>query len=186
MVLSPAAAQKTVFLTPRAGLNLANITSAGGNLRPGLNFGLSGEYLLARQWSAEAGLFYSMEGSQLPSPHLSPDLGYLCIPIEAKFYLTDGYDGTRGFFFHLGPQFNFALMRDKINYTAGHEQDDDLLTASPTKGFAFSIVAGLGYLFPVGFQLSLNLDEGLSNINRMDSGYRNYVVQMNFGYRFSL
>ena len=60
----PATAQNILF-APRVGLNLADMTNAGGDLKPGINIGLAGEYMLSEGFSIESGLFYSMQGTKV-------------------------------------------------------------------------------------------------------------------------
>jgi hypothetical protein len=186
-VLFQAAAQQPVYVTAHAGLNLAGITSSGGTIKPGLNFGATAEYLFSSNWGAESGMIYSMRGTRMPSPHISPELGYLNIPVFGKYYI-DGANAVKGSFFAFGgPQLDLAVSRDMINYRSGHELEDDIVVGeTPTKAFALSIAGGVGYLFPVGLVLSGGFDYGLTNIMKDGSGYHNYALKLNFGYRFSL
>lgn len=52
-------AQEFSFI-PKTGLNLANLTPYGADMRPGLNIGVAGEYRFSSRFALEPGLYYSM------------------------------------------------------------------------------------------------------------------------------
>jgi hypothetical protein len=198
----PLSAQKTFFLTPRAGMNLATITSTtGSSLRPGINYGISGDYMFTTHWAAEIGFNYSMQGTSFRSASLSPEHDYILIPLLAKYYVTGGLNGV-GWNVFAGPQIDIKAMVNKVGYTTGYE--GALLPFDMNKALGMSAVIGGGYLFKTGFMLSANMNLGLTNkanshtkdylppvkenplIVDTNKSYKNFALQFNFGYRFSL
>ncbi|MDR2495989.1 MAG: PorT family protein [Tannerellaceae bacterium] len=200
--LLSASAQGEFALTPRAGLNLATITSTkGSSIKPGLNFGVVADYMFTSQWGVESGLMYSMQGATFSG--LSPSIDYLNIPLLAKFYLTDYYTESMGFYVVAGPQFGLVGIMDKVGYTTGYE--GKLMPDAITKGFDYAAVVGVGYELESGLALSAHINWGLANIAKdsfkaytttgqstteqvikRDKSYSNFVFQLNFGYRFTL
>ncbi|MDR1918757.1 MAG: PorT family protein [Tannerellaceae bacterium] len=191
----PGSAQ-TIYLTPRAGLNVSTITQADGSFRSGLNFGVAGEYLFTSQLAAEAGFYYSMQGVSLPDKDVSPEHNYLNIPLLVRYYLNPGTEsGNQGLSFYAGPQIDIKALVNKVSYA--HEYAGYLLSDDMSKPFAISAVIGAGYLFEVGLMVSANLNLGLTGIAKdkflnygsyltSDRTYKNVVIQFNFGYRFSI
>lgn len=196
--IMPISSQNSISINPQAGLNLANITSTNGSFRPGLKFGASGEYLFAPEyrWGVELGLYYSMQGSLFKKKNLSPEHDYLLVPLLAKFYLNNGGLEGQGLNFFAGPQFDLLAVTNKIAFL--REIEGDLLPDPMTKVFGFSAVAGAGYVFKNGFTVSANLNLGLTNkakdnlwyseefLSRGHTSYKDVVIQVNFGYRFTL
>ncbi|MDR2534307.1 MAG: PorT family protein [Tannerellaceae bacterium] len=197
-----ASSQEGIALTPRAGLNLATISSTRqGSLKPGLNFGISANLMLTSQWGIETGLIYSMQGKNFNQ--LSPSLDYINIPLMAKFYLTDYYTESRGLYLVAGPQIGFIAVMDKVGYIKGYE--GMLMPDAITKEFDAAAIIGIGYELESGLTLSANLNFGIVNIAKdeikaytsyaqatteeivkRDRAYSNTVFQLNFGYRFKL
>ena len=195
-------AQGKLALTPRAGLNLATITSTkGSSLKPGLNFGITVDYLFSSQLGVESGLVYSMQGTTFSA--LSPGLDYLHIPLLAKYYLTDYYTESRGFYIVAGPQLGLIAVMDKVGYPTDYE--GKLMPDAITKELDFAAVLGVGYELQSGLALSAQFNLGLANIAqdsfraytttsqatseqviKRDKSYKNFVFQLNFGYRFTL
>jgi hypothetical protein len=192
----PANAQ-SVFLAPRAGLNLSTITQTGGSLKSGLNFGISGEYTHPSRLAAEVGLYYSMQGTKFKKgAGASPEHNYINIPILFKYYLRKGADeGTvGGLNFFAGPQIDVKALVNKVSYA--EEYKGILLSDDMTRLFGASAVIGVGYLFDIGLMFSANLNIGLTNkakerfnnygTSLTSSGlYKDFVAQINFGYRFA-
>jgi hypothetical protein len=186
---------QSIFLTPRAGLNLSTITQAEGGLKSGLNFGLSGEYEYAPnpKLAAEVGLYYSMQGTTYED--VDPEHNYLNIPVLFKYYLQKGADGrNKGLNFYAGPQIDIKAIVNKVSFAK--EYKGILLSDDMTRPFGASLVVGAGYLFDVGLLLSLNLNFGLTNkakkhfmnygTSLKSSGtYKDFVAQISFGYRFA-
>ncbi len=181
-------AQEFHFI-PRAGLNLANTTNTGGSMKPGLNFGVAAEYMVTPIFAAEAGLYYSLQGSKFKFADVDLKHDYLNIPVLAKFYVYKGLN------FFVGPQLGIKASVNKLSYS-DDENGGKLMDSDMTKPFDVAAVLGTGYLFPMGLVVSANANIGLTNkakdsfvqdgetINVSDKSYKNMVIQFNFGYRF--
>ncbi|MDR2811415.1 MAG: PorT family protein [Tannerellaceae bacterium] len=190
---------QSIFLTPRAGLNLATITQADAGMKTGLNFGISGEYVYAPkpQLAAVAGLFYSMQGCNLKGSAVNPEHNCLNLPVLFKYYVNAGTEGNnKGFSFFAGPQLDVKAVVNKVSYIKEdiehHKKDPqyDILRNNVNKTLGMSAVIGAEYLFDVGLTLSANVNIGLTN-NTKDQfakgrSYKDMVIQINFGYRFSI
>jgi hypothetical protein len=196
----PISAQ-SIFIIPRAGLNLSTITQTGGSLRSGLNFGVSGEYLHNSHIAAEIGMSYSMQGSYFKSADISPEHNYLNIPFLFKYYVkglekVEGEDkGHKGFNVFAGPQLDLKMVVNKVGYT--DERVNTILSDDMTQSMGASFVLGGEYLFDNGLVVSINLNYGLTNKAKkhfIDNGvpftviksYRDFVAQFKFGYRFAV
>jgi hypothetical protein len=187
---------QSVFITPRAGLNMSNITGTEGSIRTGLNFGLSGEYVHSSRIGVEGGIYYSMQGSRFGFADVSPEHNYINIPVLLKYYVDEkGGKKVKGLSIFGGPQLDIKALVNKVGYsknTAGILLSDDM-----TRQLGSSFVVGGEYLFENGLALSANMNIGLSNkakarvINYgnamlIDGSYRDTVFQVKFGYRFSM
>ncbi|MDR1645143.1 MAG: PorT family protein [Tannerellaceae bacterium] len=193
MWVLPISAQ-SIFLTPRAGLNLSTITQTGGSLKSGLNFGLSGEYLHSSRIGIEVGMNYSMQGSRFKFADVSPEHNYLNMPVLFKYYVkeleTVEGGGSKGLSVFAGPQLDLKVLVNKVGYTAG--KFNTLLTDDMTQPLGTSFVIGSEYLFDNGLAVSINLNFGLTNkvkksyADNTAGSYRDFVAQFKFGYRFSI
>jgi hypothetical protein len=179
----------------RAGLNLADKTNTSGTFKPGLNFGVSAEYLVTPVFSAEAGLYYSMQGSKFKFANTDLEHNYLNIPILAKYYVH------RGLNFFAGPQLGIKANVNKQAF-GSKKYEAARVEGDMVKPFDFSVVIGGGYLFENGFFVSANINAGLTNTAKSQFAYfnelagkvisystdkesfKNIVIQFNFGYRF--
>jgi hypothetical protein len=183
---------QSVFLAPRAGLNLSTITQTDGDLKSGLNFGISGEYMHTSRLAAEVGLYYSMQGTKF-TESASPEHNYMNIPILFKYYLGKGSDGgvAGGLNFFAGPQIDVKAVVNKVPYAKEYKDkgEGERSLFDMTRPFGASAVIGVGYLFDIGLVLSANLNLGLTNKAKeryaSSGSYKDLVAQINFGYRFS-
>jgi hypothetical protein len=188
---------QSVFITPRAGLNLSNITGTGGSLRPGLSFGISGDYMHSSSVGVEVGLHYSMQGSYFKFADISPEHNYLNIPVLFKYYIKrkDGEEGKKGLNVFGGPQLDLKMVVNKVGYTSN--TTGLLLSDDMTQSLGSSLVIGAEYLFESGLVVSANMNIGLANkakeqfsnygtVLTTTGSYRDMVAQIKFGYRFAL
>ncbi len=180
-------ARKFYFI-PQAGLNFANTTNTAGGFNPGLNYGITTEYMFTPEIAAETGIGYSMQGSRFKfaSTNLSND--YLLIPLLGKYYAYKGLN------FFAGPQLGVKVMGNKL--AIGGEHEGLLIDNNMVKTIDYSVVLGAGYLLNTGLMFSAKINIGLSNIAKDsfsygheifktdNKSYRNMVLQFNFGYRF--
>lgn len=182
------------YFTPKAGLNLANSSKTGGSMKPGLNLGIAAEYMVTPTFAAEAGLYYSMQGSKFDYGTVDLQHDYLNIPILAKFYLN------RGFNLFVGPQVGFLVSTNKLGY-GNDDYNGVVIDKNMSTPIDFSAVIGAGYVFFYGFTVSANVNIGL--VNKIKDNFtfktdgtpadtfttngessKNMVIQLNLGYRF--
>lgn len=173
----------------RAGLNLADKTNTSGTFKPGLNFGVSAEYLFSSLISAELGAYYSMQGSKFKFANTDLQHNYINFPLLAKFYV---YRGLNVF---AGPQLGIKANVNKQAF-GSKEFEDKRVEGDMVKPIDVSAVIGAGYLLVNGFFVSANLNWGLTNTAKGwfeyagtsyptdGDSYKNLVIQLNFGYRF--
>ena len=158
----------------KAGVNFASQT---GDAFPNQNIdkegitsyhaGLVAELKLLDKYSVQPELLYSTQGATYKGvdQEIKKELGYLAIPVMAKFYLSDSFS------LEVGPQASFLLS----------EKDDfDLYNAET---FDFAVNAGLGFkitknLFVQG-RYSLGLTEASKNAD-----VKNSTVQLSAGFMF--
>lgn len=158
----------------KAGVNFASQT---GDAFPNQNIdkegitsyhaGLVAELKLLDKFSVQPELLYSTQGATYKGvdQEIKKELGYLAIPVMAKFYLSDSFS------LEVGPQASFLLS----------EKDDfDLYNAET---FDFAVNAGLGFkitknLFVQG-RYSLGLTEASKNAD-----VKNSTVQLSAGFMF--
>ncbi|MDR1202939.1 MAG: PorT family protein [Tannerellaceae bacterium] len=181
----------------RAGLNLADKTNTSGTFKPGLNFGVSAEYLVTPVFSAEAGIYYSMQGSKFKFANTDLVHNYINIPLLAKYYVH------RGLNIFAGPQLGIKATVNKQAFgIKNKELEAGRVEGDMVKPFDLSAVIGVGYLLENGFFVSANINAGLTNTAKNQFTYydksagkvishstdkesfKNIVIQFNFGYRF--
>ncbi|MDR1880566.1 MAG: PorT family protein [Tannerellaceae bacterium] len=164
---------QTIYFIPKAGLNLANTTNTPGTMKPGLNFGLSAEYMLTPRFSAEAGFAYSMQGAKFGDKDVDLKHDYLNIPVLGKYYVHKGLN------VFAGPQLGIKVNTSSIGYVGEYVPRD------MTRAVDVAAVIGAGYLLDTGLLFSTNLALGLTDVSEVDTDtHRNWAIQLNFGYRF--
>jgi hypothetical protein len=188
---------QSIFITPRAGLNISTITNTGGSTRTGLNFGVSADYVHSSHIGVEVGMHYSMQGSHFKFADVSPEHNHLNIPVLLKYYVKEKNGDTRlkGLRIFGGPQLDVKMLVNKVGYTPN--TSGILLSDDMTKALGISLVVGAEYMFENGLVISANMNAGLSNkaksqfqnygmIMSTTGSYRDMVFQIKFGYRFAL
>jgi len=174
---------------PKIGLNFANMTGIGGSMKPGMNIGVSGEWMVTHNVAFEPGLYFSMQGSKESKGGMTAKLNtnYINIPLLAKAYVYDG--------FHVfaGPQIGInASTKAKVKSSGvSISADADKMM----KTMNLDLILGIGYQLDMGLLLSLNYNVGLTNVLNQDyrddygtsfkgEKSRHSVVQLNVGWRF--
>jgi len=167
-------AQETKFGV-KAGLNMADL---GGDDADGLDSKVSfhvggfAEIKLSDKFAFQPELVYSAQGAKADGG--TYDLGYLNIPLMAKYFATDKFS------IEAGPQVGF-LMSAKGNPDSGDSFDikDELKSTD----FGFNL--GAGYDFTENFSAGLRYNLGLSNIIDADGAdWKNSVFSLSVGYKF--
>ena len=168
---SKSIAQETSFarLGLKAGINYANYTGSDVNTDAITNFhaGLLVELKIFKNFSLQPELLYSTQGAELNGfgQQIKNELGYVSIPLLAKFYLTDNLS------MELGPQASFLLSeRNEVQ-------------AGDSNTFDFAVAGGLSYKFGKHFFVQGRYGLGLTEPKR-DADVKNSVVQASLGYLF--
>ncbi|KLT70897.1 MULTISPECIES: porin family protein [Flavobacterium] len=159
----------------KAGVNFANQTGgtsidAGGFDKEGItsyHAGVVAELKILDSFSIQPELLYSTQGATYKNAvsEFKNELGYLSIPVMAKFYVG------KSFSIEAGPQASFLLSE---------KNDFDVKNAET---FDFALNAGLGFkitksLFVQG-RYSLGLTEASKNAD-----IKNSTVQLSAGFMF--
>jgi len=151
----------------KAGVNYSNYTGTGVNTDAITNFhaGLVSEIKVFKNFALQPELLYSSQGASLNSlgTQFKNELGYISIPVLAKFYLTDNFS------FELGPQASF-LLNERNNFSL---QDSNT--------FDFAVAGGLSYKLGKHFFIQGRYGIGLTEPKR-DASVKNTVVQASVGF----
>jgi opacity protein-like surface antigen len=157
----------------KGGLNFANYT---GSDFAGIDFksitsyhaGLVMELKVFENLSIQPELLYSTQGSELKGlgDQIKNELGYLSLPVLAKFYLT-----SNKLSLELGPQASVLVSeRRKAN-------------SSNTNTFDFGLAGGLSYKITEGLFISGRYVAGLTEVKK-DADVKNSLVQFSVGFMF--
>lgn len=184
----------------KAGLNISTFNGDVADFdvksKAGFHIGALVEIKLTDKFSIQPELLYSMQGAKTEfsfsdefssaSEKNDIKLGYLNIPIMAKYYVAPGFS------VEAGPQIGF-LLSAKNEYTAhyfiGEELSDsgerDIKDATKSVDFGFNFGAGYDFTDNIFVQARYNL--GLTStsenaINEFDP--KNGVFQLSLGYKF--
>lgn len=159
----------------KAGVNFANQT--GDANFDGINFskegitsyhaGLVAEIKLLESFSVQPELLYSTQGATYKNAgeEFKNELGYLSIPVMAKFYLSDSFS------LEVGPQASFLLSE---------RSDFDVKDAET---FEFGVNAGLGFKLTKNFFIQGRYGLGLTEASK-NADVKNSVVQVSAGFMF--
>lgn len=160
----------------KAGANFANqtgdATDAPGIDKEGItsyHAGLVAEIKLLDRFAIQPELLYSTVGAKYKFDEVSEDikneLGYLSIPVMAKFYLTDSFS------LEVGPQASFLLSK----------KDDVELGDAET--FEFGVNAGLGFKITENFFIQGRYGLGLTEASK-NADVKNSTIQLSAGFMF--
>ncbi|MFH7018163.1 porin family protein [Flavobacterium sp. FlaQc-47] len=159
----------------KAGVNFANQT--GDAAFDGISVdkegitsyhaGLVAEIKLLEKFSIQPELLYSTQGATYKSAgeEFKNELGYLSIPVMAKFYLS------KSFSLELGPQASFLLS----------ERNDFDVKNGET--FEFGVNAGLGFKITESIFVQGRYGLGLTEASK-DADVKNSVFQLSAGFMF--
>jgi hypothetical protein len=159
----------------KCGLNTSTITNLSGTVNSelvtkigtervsGLNMGLGFEYNPVKKWGIETGLYYSEYGTKYHTEgHRTEDytveIVHIQIPLLAKYYIYKGFN------VFAGPQIGYRLASDT--------KPSNFYNLYGKKLY-YSGVAGLGYQFNFGLQLSANYIHGFTDL---DPSYESYSI----------
>lgn len=181
-------AQVELWLGPKVGLNIANVSDIDGESFMGIYGGVAFGIHFSERYALQPELGISMQGSNgiYNSTH-DLKLTYFTIGLMNKLYLVDGL--------HIlaGPEINFKV-NDTFSDWSGHDIYDDegnFIGESDPQPLDVAIVGGLGYDLPFGLTLEARYKQGLQDvmnfINWDDEKSRlNQVFQVGIAYKFHL
>ncbi len=157
----------------KGGVNFANYT--GGDIS-GIDFktitsyhvGAVVELKVFENFAIQPELLYSTQGSELEGfgDQIKNELGYLSLPVLAKFYLTPNKLSLE-----LGPQASVLVSeRNEVD-------------TNDTNSFDFGLAGGLSYKITDGLFVSGRYVAGLTEA-KQDADVKNSVIQFSVGYMF--
>jgi opacity protein-like surface antigen len=189
----------------KAGANYAKLTS---DMDPdyifGFHAGLVAEYKLTSQFALQPELLYSLEGAKAEmdfregefffSSEEKIKLGYINLPVMAKYYVTPALS------FEAGPQIGF-LISGESEYEIASNFDEFEIDESGTedirdevKKISFGLNFGLGYDISSSLFVQARYHLGLSDISDYDEQddefevdfeeIKNQSFQLSLGYKF--
>lgn len=129
--------------------------------------GLVAELKLLDKFSVQPELLYSTQGATYKNAiqEYKNELGYISIPVMAKFYLTDSFS------LEVGPQASF-LVSEKNDF----DLDD-------AESFEFGLNAGLGFKITKNFFVQGRYGLGLTEASK-NADIKNSTVQLSAGFMF--
>lgn len=188
-----------VSLGVKAGGNLSSLSGdvEGMSFLPGFHAGGFAEIKLSEKFALQPELLFSMEGGKssfkLQSSEVSMSseeklkLGYINLPVMAKYYVTEGLS------VELGPQIGY-LISAKSEYEfsstfegitiedSGKEDVKDFM-----KKTSFGASVGLGYTMKNNLYFQARYHLGLSNINDTEDEEDGYLAKIkNNGFQLSI
>mgnify|MGYP003612481077 CR=1 FL=1 len=183
----------------KVGLNVATLNGDVEDAKSLIGAHLGGfvEIKINEKFAFQPELLYSMQGAKSEYSESEPDysyseeakykLGYLNVPLMAKYFATDKL------FIEAGPQIGF-LMSAKNEFKFSETFMGDTESASGDvdikdnlKSIDFGLNFGLGYEFTENVFASARYNVGLSDINDVQGSndkIQNGVLQVSVGYKF--
>jgi opacity protein-like surface antigen len=197
-IFGTASAQEPKFGL-KGGLNLATLNGDVEDAKSllGVHFGAFVEFKISDKFSFQPELLYSMQGAKSEysedfegdfySEKLTLNLGYLNIPLMAKYFASEK------FYVEAGPQIGFLLSaKADGSYTEsfGGETFTETVNGENVKedfqSLDFGLNFGLGYEFTGNLFLGARYNLGLSNVFKDSDEFKatNGVFQISVGYKF--
>ena len=173
-----AVSQAQVKFGAKAGLNIATLTGEDiedVKSKLGFNVGAFAEIPVSDNFSVKPEVVYSDQGAKMEGEgDAKYNLGYVNIPVLAK------YTSTSGFFGETGPQLGI-LASAKVKYDGGSVDYKD-----QTKSIDFAWAFGVGYQLEQGFGFNARYNLGLASIadGEGDATVKNGVFQVGVFYTF--
>lgn len=172
-------------LGAKAGLNVSNFSSRGGNsLIPqiGFHIGIAGEIKASRIFAVAPEIVFSTQGAKekVENTKITMASNYLNIPVMARFYVIDALS------LEVGPQFGFAVGMNAKVKDGNREFEHKLKSGDDYNVFDFMVGLGLTYNYKHKFITSVRWNYGLTDVlkgNDIPSN-KNSLFQLSVGYNF--
>lgn len=190
----------------KAGVNYTNLTS---QMEPdpvfGFHVGLTSEFKIAPDFTLQPELLYSMEGARSEISYSEEEftfssdqkikLGYINLPLMAKYYVRPGFS------FQAGPQLGYLVSAKNEFEVYSNFSEDFMMDESGTVDikdeltkFSFGLNFGLGYEFYNNLFLQARYHIGLTDISNFGEEMedlegeldelKNKGFQVSVGYKF--
>lgn len=150
----------------KGGVNFANLSGSdadGADGITGLHLGVIAEFKIFENLALQPELVYSAQGANVNE--VDYKLGYLTLPVMAKFYLNDKLS------IHAGPQFGILIS------------ENDEIKEADNNSTDFGISGGIEYNIIGGLFAQARYNNGLSEITD-NAEIKNTVFQLSIGYLF--
>lgn len=166
---------------PTVSISMTNLSVAGlggrpisNEPRPGVSVGMFVKYRTPGIFALQAEVQYATQGSRFKFDDATQSgnlrLGYINVPVLMKFYIVDGLN------IEVGPQVGF-LLDSKFK-----EASKIFRAGTEFRKVDFSVDAGVGYDFPIGFNLGIRYNIGMLDAIKSYEGEsrlsKNGVFQM--------
>ncbi|HLF53511.1 porin family protein [Flavobacterium sp.] len=183
----------------KGGVNFATLTGdvEDTSMKVGFNVGGLVEIKVSEKFSVQPELLFSTQGAKEEYSETSGadsykvennlNLGYLNIPIMAKYYVVDKFS------LEAGPQFGF-LMSAKSDYTETQTVggvtstfSEEVDVKDDMNSVDFGINFGAGYDFTENISAGVRYNLGLSDItDEQEDNFemKNSVIALSIGYKF--
>ncbi len=196
-------AQVKIELGVKGGLNISGLALSSGGKLVGAKYNNftsfhGGAYGLFRlgKLAIQPEVVYSRQGQNYTTPNYSnlrTDLNYINVPVMIKYYPFGGVN------LQVGPQLGFLMSAkgDLVQVFSSGSLGQAVFNQD-LKNYLnstdFSIAFGAGVDLPLGINISVRYNYGLSNINKFSGGSsdtpsfsvaktQNQVIQISIGYR---
>lgn len=157
----------------KAGINISDLTNSTGASRIGFVGGAFVDYSIER-FGFELGFYYTEQGSNdVIDAFTRTDyhFDYINAQILAKYQIFTGF---RVF---IGPQGGYV-----INSTA--QYDDTKVEYNGIAKWDIGVVAGIGYTFKIGLDLSASYSRGFTDVFTDDRTAYNSIFKVSVGWIF--
>jgi opacity protein-like surface antigen len=173
----------------KGGINISNFTGdIDTSSKIGFQVGGFAEFKLSEKFAIQPELLYSTQGAKYEESEVSyfykqnTTLGYLNVPVMAKYYIVDKLS------IEAGPQAGFLLSAkskwEENDHGTLESGKDDIKDSLKTLSLGLNV--GAGYDFTENLSAGLRYNYGLSNISdsKDDGKIHNNVVLLSIGYKF--
>ena len=157
---------KTWSAEPHIGLSFSNLTDADLDTKLGFVIGANFQYQFNNTLGLVVGVDYANYGAKDDNANLT--LGYLDVPIQAKFYIY------KGLALQAGMQFGYNVYDGRT----------DFILPTDAQKFVVGVPIGLSYDFKK-ISIKGQYVLGLSKTYK-DYDYKNRSFELTIGYKFKL